>query len=353
MESINRITRFLSRNRKRLSPLLILTHDYPDPDAIASAVAFQYLTEQGYGIRSRIVYGGVIGRMENREMVRILKLPVHKLHHSDLKKYAQVALVDTQPAFGNNSFPQNRKAAIVIDQHPSEKEPISDLSIVDTESGATSVLVAQLLLAHRIDIPVKVATALVYGILTDTLNLFRVNKAEIVETYLELLPRCDVRALARIQNPLRSRRFFTTLARGIQKAVVNRGLIVTHLGFVENPDLVSQIADFLLTYRGMSWSFCSGRYGTSLHVSLRAASPNGRAGEILRDIFFDRGQAGGHGRIAGGRVAIGEGAGESQWKKTEQSLTRRLSKRLRLPARSHPYSPFIEQKLIGEGKRQT
>ena len=61
-----RLLRFLARQREKISPLLIMTHDYPDPDALASAVTLQYAAEKVFGISSKIVYGGVIGRMENR-----------------------------------------------------------------------------------------------------------------------------------------------------------------------------------------------------------------------------------------------------------------------------------------------
>jgi len=340
MDSEHKLIRFLSENKDQLSPLLILTHDYPDPDALASACALQYLVERGYGIRSRIVFGGVIGRSENREMVKVLRLPVYRLHASDFVKFEQVALVDTQPSFENNSFPARRKAAIVIDQHQSDTKPAADFWIVETNAGATSVLLAQALLASGLEIPSRLATALVYGILSDTMNLYRASRTEIVETYLTLLPQSDLKALTRIQNPEHSRAFFATLQRGIENAMLRRRLIVSHLGHVESPDLVAQIADFLLSCKGVYWSFCTGRYGEHLHVSLRVANPSGMAGEILRDIFSNRGQAGGHGAIAGGKLRIGPHDDEHLWEGTEQLLAQRLVKRLRIPARSSFTHPF-------------
>ena len=339
-----RLLRFLSRNRGDIAPLLILTHDYPDPDALASAFALQYIAERAYGIQSRIVYGGVIGRMENRAMVSILKMPVHKVKPSDFKHYEHVALMDTQPSFENNSFPKKRYATLVIDQHPSVVKPASDFSIVDIECGATSVILAQALLALHVEIPVRVATALAYGILSDTLHLYRVTRPDVIQTYLRILRHADLKALAYIQNPSRSRRFFTTLGKGIRKAMVRRSLIVSHLGFVESPDLVSQVADFLLTYRRMDWALATGRYNEKLHVSLRSDKPNILASEILRDVFLDRGEAGGHDTIAGGSFKVGEKAKEAVWKKAEDALISRLLKRLRIPVRGEFYLPFREKK---------
>ncbi len=334
-----KILRFLSRRRGTLSPLLILTHDYPDPDTLASAYALQYLAARRFGIESKIVYGGIIGRMENREMVRLLKLPVRKLQASDLRKFEHVALVDTQPGFQNNSFPKNRRATLVIDQHPSVEKPAADLAVIDPDCGATCIILAKALLRSKTELPSGVATALAYGILSDTLNLYRARRPDIMETYLAILPRCDLRVLAQIQNPARSRRFFTTLARGIETARVSRRLIVSHLGVVENPDLVSQIADFLLTYSRMHWSLATGRFGHKLHVSLRIDNPNADAGEILRDIFEHRGEAGGHDAIAGGSFKVGP-ASQARWQEAEESLLDRLRRRVRVPVKPEFYTPF-------------
>ena len=251
--------------------------------------------------------------------------------------------MDTQPSFQNNSFPKNRRATIVIDQHPFVEKPSADLVVIDTECGATSVILAQALLTARISIPEKVATSLAYGIMSDTMNLYRAGRPDVIQAYLRIVPHCDMRALGEIQNPQRSRKFFLTLAKAIEKAVIRRGLLISHLGQVESPDLVSQTADFLLTYKGAFWSFCSGRYKGKLHVSLRTCRPNAEAGEILRDIFVNRGSAGGHGPIGGGSFKVGEQFGEKHWEEIERSLVERLLKRLRIPVRGEFHHPFRRQ----------
>ena len=339
-KNARQILRFLARRKTTLKPLLILTHNYPDPDALASASALQYIAERVYKISSRIAYGGIIGRMENRAMVQILRMPVHKLRPKDFKRYRCVALIDTQPAFENNSFPKNRKASLVIDQHPSDKKPHADFSVVNTECGATSVILAQCLLLSKIEIPVKIATSLAYGILSDTLSLYRSHHPEVVQTYLDILSRSDLKVLGRIQNPPRSRQFFTTLSKGILRARVIHGLVFSHLGVVQNPDLVAQVADFLLTYKGMNWSLCTGRFKGRLHLSLRSSKANAQAGEVLRDVMIKRGQAGGHDLIAGGSLKLGGNASNRTWRKMERFMIERLLKRLRIPAKKEFYYPF-------------
>jgi len=335
-----RLLRFLSARRRRLSPLLILTHDFPDPDALASAFALQHLAQSAFGIQSRIAYGGEIGRTENRAMMRLLKIPIYKVKRAWFRKYPNVALVDTQPAFQNNAYPKNRRAAIVVDQHPSTTKPDAQLAIVDPDCGATCVIVAQALIARGQTIPARVATALAYGILTDTLDLYRAHRPDVAQTYLAVLPHADMRALARIQNPVQPRKFFSVLGRGIREAVQYRRLVITHLGRVDTPDRISQVAEFLLTYRRAHWCLATGRYKNRLHASLRTIRQDTPAGEVLRDVFDKRNQAGGHGPIAGGSCRVGSDALEETWKERELELQTRLLGRLRVSAKIEPRRPF-------------
>jgi nanoRNase/pAp phosphatase (c-di-AMP/oligoRNAs hydrolase) len=335
-----RLLDFLSQRQDSLSPLLILTHNYPDPDGLAAAFALGYLAQQHFGITWKIAYGGMIGRSENRAMVKLLKIPLRKSRPDLLKKHRSVAVVDTQPKFKNNSFPDNRKATIIIDQHAFTEKPSAELAIIDTECGATCVIIAQALLLKGSPIPSKVATALVYGILSDTLDLYRARRADVIRTYLSIIPHCDLRLLAQIQNPSQSKSFFITLHRALNSAILHRRLLVSHLGFVENPDLVSQMADFLLTYEGAQWSFCTGRFRGSIYASLRTSTPNAQAAEVLRFVFDNPRQAGGHATIAGGSRRIAKNPAEEQWQETERKLQERLFRKLRRASRKEYRRPF-------------
>lgn len=320
--------------------MLILTHDYPDPDALAAAFSLQYLAREGFGVETCIGYRGQVGRMENKTMVRLLRIPMHKFKPGMLTRYASIALVDTQPAFENNPFPEAGHAALVLDQHPSVVAPRADLAIVDPDCGATCVIIAQALLQIGLPLTAPIATALAYGILSDTLDLYRVRREDTVETYLQVLHHADMRMLARIQNPVRPRKFFACLAKGILEARLYRRLVVTHLGEVDTPDRVAQVADFLLAYNRIRWCLVTGRYKGHLHASLRSTQTRVQAGEILRDVFENRDEAGGHGAIAGGACRLGTSAGAEIWKAKEEKLVARLVKRLRLPNNAQPRRAF-------------
>jgi nanoRNase/pAp phosphatase (c-di-AMP/oligoRNAs hydrolase) len=142
--------------------VLILPHNDPDPDAIASAVALRHLLAQKLGVKSQIAYEGMIGRAENRALVRFLGRPLRRLAASDLpvqagtpgKQATAVALVDTQPGTGHNPLPPDWPVTVVIDHHPwQEASHAAAFCDVRPNIGATSTILTAYLQAAGIDPP--------------------------------------------------------------------------------------------------------------------------------------------------------------------------------------------------------
>ena len=94
--------------------ILILPHNDPDPDAIASSVALRHLLAEKAGVEGRIAYRGIIGRAENRALVRFLAYPLERLTRSEWHQGRPVALVDTQPGAANNSFPASSLSSLCL-----------------------------------------------------------------------------------------------------------------------------------------------------------------------------------------------------------------------------------------------
>ena len=71
-ERLDRLFGVVSRARN----ILILPHNNPDPDAVASAVALRQLLTERLNAKVDIAYRGIIGRAENRALVRYLGRPL-------------------------------------------------------------------------------------------------------------------------------------------------------------------------------------------------------------------------------------------------------------------------------------
>ena len=287
------------KNAKRL---VVLTHDNPDPDSVSSAVTLAYIAKNKFKIPAVVKYGGIVGRAENRAMIRVLGLRIAPLLDSDFKPGVEFALVDMQPGTGNNSFPRNRKPAIIIDHHFLRKTTKADFIDIRTDYGATATILTEYLLESGLEITSTLATALSYGISSETQDLGREAREKDIQAYLALFPKSNKKLLASIEHPKLPRDYFITLNRAMHHSFVYKNAITTVLGEIKNPDFVAFIADFMLRCERVNWSMCLGRFKDKLIVSIRTTNTRGEAGRFLRSLIGKKGTAGGHGMIAGGQV---------------------------------------------------
>lgn len=303
--------------------MLILTHDNPDPDALASAFALLKLVETFDGLEARIGFGGFVGRAENRTMVRKLELPVKPTSGLDFDDTDIVALVDTQPGTQNNSLPEDIQATIVIDHHPMRPETKKvKFSDVREGCGSTCTILTQYLQAAGVPLEGDVATALFYGIQSETQDLGREAEEADIEASLALYPGADRELISRIRYPDLGRPYFRSLHRSLERARTRGPVIISYIGMLDYPDLVAELADFYLRFEGAYWSFCIGQFEHDIVISIRTSLRDAAAGELLRRVIGKDGSAGGHGMMAGARVPIFDLSAEDVRLKVEELVNR-------------------------------
>ncbi len=314
---------------KEKDSLLIIAHDHPDPDSISSAAALQFLAKV-FGVKkTTIAYGGIIGRSENAHMVKYLKLKLRKLDRVKVKDYTKIAMVDTQPQTGNNSLPKRRVPDLVLDHHPviapTRKVPFVDVRL---DYGATATIMAEYLYHFDLEIAPRLATALLYGIRSETQDLGREARKVDMDHYMKLLPIADRRVLAKIVNSRVSRNYFRWLRNAIQNARLVGNAVVTRMGVVDNPDVIPEIADLMLRLEGATWVLSMGQYENAIHLSIRTTNVRKNAGSLMKRLLRGKGMGGGHGLMAGGKV---ETPGLEAWKvhELEDSIEQSFLKAIR------------------------
>jgi len=288
--------------------LLILAHNHPDPDTIASAAALQEIASVLGKAKTTIAYGGVIGRAENAHMVKVLKMklvPIDKIKISD---FDRIAMVDTQPRTGNNALPNHMLPHLVIDHHPKNKSstnvPFLDIK---TEYGATASILSEYLFHFDLPIGKNLATALVYAIKSETQDLGRETYQIDVDCYQRLFPLANKKLLSKIVHAHVPRSYFQYLMQAIQKAkLIDDCCIVSRLRELPTPDLIPEIADLFMKMDGATWALCMGQYQGGLFLSIRTTNTRKDAGKIMKTLVRNIGTGGGHMQIAGGRIPTPE-----------------------------------------------
>lgn len=285
--------------------VLILPHNDPDPDAIASACGLETLLRRTRGIAVEIAYQGIIGRAENKALVRYLGRPLRPLTKAAFQRTARIALVDTQPGTGNNPLPAGMVPDIVIDHHQwREETAAAAFHDVRPEIGSTSTIVAEYLQAAGIAPDQMLATALFYGIKTDTLGLVRGATPADVETFHYLQALTDLHALDDIQRAQVPASYFKGLVTAFQSARIHGPLLTCYLGQMSYPDQAAEVADTLLRLQGLRWVVCSGYFENELVIAVRSRARSGGAGQLVRAVVDNLGMAGGHGAMAAGHVPL-------------------------------------------------
>jgi nanoRNase/pAp phosphatase (c-di-AMP/oligoRNAs hydrolase) len=298
----------LVRAVEEMSPAaqwLVLTHDSPDPDALASAALLAQLLHEGFGQPVTAAYGGIIGRAENREMVKTLKLSFVPLRELSLERFSRFALVDTQPRTGNNQLPDAVAPDLVFDHHPVRRDlRLARFADVRPEYGATASILAEYVHAAGLEVTSACATAVVYAIRAETQDFGREFGGPDRVVYDRLLPRVDKRALGRIQRAPVPFSYYRSLHQALENLYGVENLVISHLDEVEQPDIIPEIADLLLRMEGKTWTLCTGRFHGRVYLSIRTSNPRAEAGQMMRKLVGRHGKGGGHGRTAGGWVTI-------------------------------------------------
>ncbi|MFZ6027841.1 MAG: DHH family phosphoesterase [Chloroflexota bacterium] len=288
-------------------PVLIVTHDNPDPDALASGKALAAFFHLAWNVPSRLVYSGVVARAENLAMLKKLT-PEWEPHETlpDLSAFSAVAMVDTQPGAGNNRLPETSVPLLVFDHHNPLREATHSAAYADVRTGigSTVTLIYQYLQAVHITPEPPLATAMFYGLSADTLGLSRnVSEAD-KAVYIELIPLIDRDELISVEQARRQREYFRSLYTSLQAARVNQRSIVAWIGDLHRPDMTADVADLLIRLSGMQAALCVGKFQDVLHVALRTEPFGPDAGALIQQAVHSLGRAGGHGTIAGGQIYL-------------------------------------------------
>ncbi|MGI2902704.1 DHH family phosphoesterase [Tolypothrix sp. VBCCA 56010] len=240
---------------------LIILQDFPDPDALSSAWAYQLIAQQ-YDIKCEIIYAGTLSHQENIALVKLTGLPaqrwsVQTLRSKDLSYYQGFVLIDNQ---GTTSqlLPVVQQAGMplvaVIDHHSSQGELKSEFVDIRPFVRATATIFTQYLQAGLLNLDngtnqhIKCATALMHGLRSDTNRLMQAQEEDFMAAaYLSRF--CDVQLLNAVLQANRSKPVMDVIERSLKNRIVQNNFSIAGVGYLryDDRDAIPQAADFLVT----------------------------------------------------------------------------------------------------------
>lgn len=300
-----------------------------DPDAIAGAMAVKRLLwRKVAGVT--IANLNVIERMDNLVLIRLIGVTLTPFEKIDPTRFNRVVLVDAQP--DHHELLAGLNPAVIIDHHPAG--PASQAPCVDIRPkyGATATILIEYLRTAKIKPSTHLATALYIAIKTDTSDFERDTVMEDLQAFQFVFRHTNIALARRIESAEIRLDFLKYFKRALNDMRLHKGRVLIYLGAVSNPDVLVQIADFLMHIDSVTWSIVSGTHQRKLVVIFRNDGVRKNAGALAKASLGRWGSAGGHRSAARAElpleglaadVNVKDGAELARW------IARRIEKRTR------------------------
>src|SRR3954447_1535385 len=274
--------------------VLIMLHNDPDPDAMASGLALRNVLRR---TKTTAIIGAIQGvtRPENLRMINLLDLHVEPITIASLKEYDRVAMVDVQPHYFGGLID---RVDLVIDHHPEQPGYTAVFKDIRPDYGSTSTILTEHLRAVDVNISERTATAMLYAIKSDTLFFNRSTNRVDLEAFSYLYPLSDAALIRKMEGAEITTERLEYVLKAHLGGILSDQVFCAFLGTLPREDFIPYVADFFLQLEDVKWTVIAGIVNDSLVVSVRNLGYTKNAGEFVRRFFSDIGSAGGHRAMA-------------------------------------------------------
>src|SRR2546427_2984617 len=286
--------------------VLIMLHNDPDPDAMASGLALRNVLRR---TKTTAIIGAIQGvtRPENLRMVNLLDIHVEAITHDSLKEYDRIAMVDVQPHYFGGLID---RVDLVIDHHPEQPGYSVVFKDIRADYGSTSTILTEHLRAVDVSISERAATAMLYAIKSDTLFFNRQTNRVDLEAFSYLYPLADAALIRKMEGAEITLDRLDYVMKAHRAGTLVEQVFCAFLGPSPREDFIPYVADFFLQLEDVKWTAIAGIVNDSMLISVRNLGYSKNAGEFVRRFFSDIGCAGGHRAMAKAVVPMREVRGK-------------------------------------------
>jgi nanoRNase/pAp phosphatase (c-di-AMP/oligoRNAs hydrolase) len=280
--------------------VLILLHNDPDPDAMASGLALRTVLRR---TKTTAIIGalGDVTRPENLRMEKLLDIHVERITPDAFNDFDRIATVDVQPHYFGNALP---KVDLVIDHHPEQPGYTAIYKDIRADFGSTSTILTEHLRAVDLSISERTATAMLYAIKSDTLFFARHTNRSDLDAFTYLYPLADAAMIRKMEGAEITLERMEYVRRAMKHGSLHNQVFTAFLGSSSREDFIPYLADFFLQLENVKWTIVAGVVDETLIVSVRNLGYTRNAGEFARQSFADIGSAGGHRSMAKALVPL-------------------------------------------------
>ena len=274
--------------------VLILMHNDPDPDAMASGLALRTVLKR---TKQTAVLGAIHGvtRPENQRMANMLEIHIEPITPETVSNFDRVAMVDVQPHYFSGAID---RVDLVIDHHPEQTGYTAVYKDIRADYGSTSTILTEHLRSVDATISERTATAMLYAIKSDTLFFNRHTNRVDIEAFSYLYPLADAAMIRKMEGAEITVERLDYVVKAREQGKLQEKVFCAFLGVLPREDFIPYVADFFLQLEDVEWTIVAGIVHDSLVMSVRNLGYSKNAGEFVRKYFNAIGSAGGHRALA-------------------------------------------------------
>jgi nanoRNase/pAp phosphatase (c-di-AMP/oligoRNAs hydrolase) len=274
--------------------ILILLHNEPDPDAMASGLALRTVLHRTKATAVIAALEGVT-RPENVRMGNLLDIQVETIRPAHIDDFERITMVDVQPHYFEGIID---RVDLVIDHHPEQHGYNAVFKDIRADYGSTCTIMTEHLRAVDVDISERTATAMLYAIKSDTLFFNRQANRVDIDAFSYLYPLADPALIRRVEGAEITTERLHFLMKAAERGRMVEQVFGAYIGKCPREDIIPYVADFFLQLENVRWVVIAGELNGTFVMSVRNLGYTRNAGDFVRRHFSDIGSAGGHRAMA-------------------------------------------------------
>jgi nanoRNase/pAp phosphatase (c-di-AMP/oligoRNAs hydrolase) len=289
--------------------MAIFLQDNPDPDAIASGLTLKYICKF-CNVESSIYYGGNISHQKNRALVNLLDIDLINLKTSEevmkvVGSAGKIALIEASIPSKNNVLPVDVTPNLIFDHHQIDISSVKgDFIDIQPEIGATATIMTKYIRQLNIKPDVSLATALLFGIRTDTKEFTRNTTSDDFEAAAYLSPLVDTTIMIQLDFPPMRLETLDIIGRAIRNKEIRGSYLASFVDFISDRDALPQAAEMMLQLEGVYTVLVFGINEDKVQLSARSMDTRVNLGLVLQSAFGEL-NSGGHATMAAGAINLG------------------------------------------------
>ena len=289
--------------------LAIFLQDNPDPDAISSGLTLQYICKY-CDVESKLYYGGDISHQKNKALINLLNMDLIKIKTEEevmevVRSAGMIALIEASIPARNNILPEDVTPNLIFDHHQVDISSVKgDFVDIQPNIGATATIMTRYIRQLNLKPDASLATALLYGIRTDTKEFTRNTSPDDLNAASYLSPLVDKNIMSQLEHPPMSLETLDIIGRAIRNKVIRGSYLASFVEFINDRDALPQAAEMMLHLEGVYTVLVFGINEDKVQLSARSRDSRVNLGLILQSAFGEL-NSGGHATMAAGAINLG------------------------------------------------